>query len=151
MESAASAASESEKRVGSEMSVNRVILVGRLGREPETRYTSEGTAVCNFSLATDESYKDKSGEKQKKTEWHKLVAWGKLAEIVQQYLTKGSLVYIEGKLQTRKWEKDGQERQSTEIVCQSMKMLGGGKREESKGEKPEPSEAPEIDDSSIPF
>src|SRR5260370_38720726 len=83
------------------MSVNKVILVGRLGRDPETRYTGGGQAVANFSMATDESYKDKNGERQKRTEWHKIVAWSKLAEIAQQDLKKGSLLYLEGPLQTR--------------------------------------------------
>jgi single-strand DNA-binding protein len=111
------------------MSVNKVILVGRLGRDPETRYTGSGQAVANFTLATDSSFKDRSGERQKRTEWHRIVAWGKLAEICQQYLKKGSQVYIEGRLQTRDWEdKSGQKRTTTEIVASDMRMLG------SKGE-----------------
>ena len=107
------------------MSVNKVILVGRLGRDPETRYISSGQAVCNFSLATDETYKDKSGERQKRTEWHRISLWGKLAEIAQQYLKKGSLVYIEGRIQSREWtDKEGNKRTSTDIVGNTMKMLG---------------------------
>src|SRR4051794_38900692 len=86
------------------MSVNKVILVGRLGRDPETRYTGSGQAVANFSIATDESYKDKNGEKQKRTEWHKIIVWGKQAEIAQQYLKKGGLVFIEGRIQSREWK-----------------------------------------------
>jgi single-strand DNA-binding protein len=107
------------------MSVNKAILVGRLGRDPETRYTGGGQAVANFTMATDESYKDRTGERQKRTEWHRIVLWGKLAEIAQQYLKKGMLVYIEGRIQTRQWEdkRDGQKRTSTEIVANSMKML----------------------------
>ena len=107
------------------MSVNKVILVGRLGRDPETRYTSGGQAVANFTLATDESFKSRSGERQKLTEWHRIVLWGKLAEIAQQYLKKGMLVYVEGRLQTRQWEdkRDGQKRQTTEIVGNVMRML----------------------------
>ena len=107
------------------MSVNKAILVGRLGRDPETRYTSGGQAVANFTLATDETYKDRSGERQKRTEWHRIVLWGKLAEITQQYLKKGMLVYIEGRIQTRQWEdkRDGQKRQTTEIVGNVMRML----------------------------
>jgi single-strand DNA-binding protein len=107
------------------MSVNKVILVGRLGRDPETRYTSGGQAVANFTLATDESFKSRSGERQKRTEWHRVVLWGKLAEIAQQYLKKGMLVYVEGRLQTRQWEdkRDGQKRQTTEIVGNVMRML----------------------------
>jgi len=108
------------------MSVNKVILVGRLGRDPETRYTGGGQAVANFSMATDESYKDKNGERQKRTEWHKIVVWSKLAEIAQQYLKKGSLLYLEGRLQTREWQdKEGQKRTTTEIVAANFRMLGG--------------------------
>lgn len=111
--------------------VNKVILVGRLGRDPETRYTSSGQAVCNFTMATDESFKSRSGEKQQRTEWHRIVMWGKLAEIAQQYLKKGQLVYVEGRLQTRQWDdkRDGSKKQTTEIVANSMKMLGGGRGE----------------------
>jgi len=108
------------------MSVNKVILVGRLGRDPETRYTSGGQAVANFSVATDESYKDRNGERQKRTEWHKIVVWGKQAEIAQQYLKKGSLVFIEGRIQSREWQdKEGQKRTSFEIVATNFRMLGG--------------------------
>jgi single-strand DNA-binding protein len=108
------------------MSVNKVILVGRLGRDPETRYTSGGQAVANFSVATDESYKDKNGERQKRTEWHKIVVWGKQAEIAQQYLKKGSLIFIEGRIQSREWQdKEGQKRTSFEIVANNFRMLGG--------------------------
>jgi len=107
------------------MSVNKAILVGRLGRDPETRFTSGGQAVANFTLATDETFKDRSGERQKRTEWHRIVLWGKLAEITQQYLKKGMLVYIEGRIQTRQWEdkRDGQKRTTTEIVANVMRML----------------------------
>ena len=108
------------------MSVNKVILVGRLGRDPETRYTGGGQAVANFSVATDESYKDKSGERQKRTEWHKIVVWGKQAEIAQQYLKKGSLIFVEGRIQSREWQdKEGQKRTSFEIVANNFRMLGG--------------------------
>ncbi len=108
------------------MSVNKVILVGRLGRDPETRYTSGGQAVANFSVATDESYKDRNGERQKRTEWHKIVVWGKQAEIAQQYLKKGSLIFIEGRIQSREWQdKEGQKRTSFEIVATNFRMLGG--------------------------
>ncbi len=108
------------------MSVNKVILVGRLGRDPETRYTGGGQAVANFSVATDETYKDKSGERQKRTEWHKIVVWGKQAEIAQQYLKKGSLIFIEGRIQSREWQdKEGQKRTSFEIVATNFRMLGG--------------------------
>ena len=108
------------------MSVNKVILVGRLGRDPETRYTGGGQAVANFSVATDETYKDKSGERQKRTEWHKIVVWGKQAEIAQQYLKKGSLIFIEGRIQSHEWQdKEGQKRTSFEIVASNFRMLGG--------------------------
>ena len=108
------------------MSVNKVILVGRLGRDPETRYTGGGQAVANFSVATDETYKDKSGERQKRTEWHKIVVWGKQAEIAQQYLKKGSLIFIEGRIQSREWQdKEGQKRTSFKIVATNFRMLGG--------------------------
>jgi len=108
------------------MSVNKVILVGRLGRDPETRFTGGGQAVANFSVATDETYKDKNGERQKRTEWHKIVVWGKQAEIAQQYLKKGSLIFIEGRIQSREWQdKEGQKRTSFEIVATNFRMLGG--------------------------
>lgn len=108
------------------MSVNRAILVGRLGRDPETRYTSAGQAVCNFTLATDETFKDRNGERQKRTEWHRIVVWGKQAEIAQQYLHKGSLIFVEGRIQTRQWDdREGQKRTTVEIVATSFRMLGG--------------------------
>ena len=107
------------------MSVNKVILVGRLGKDPETRYTGGGQAVCNFSLATDESFKDRNGERQKRTEWHKIVVWAKQAEIAQQYLKKGSQIYLEGRIQSREWtDKEGQKRTSYEIVATNFRMLG---------------------------
>ena len=108
------------------MSVNKAILVGRLGRDPETRYTSAGQAVCNFTLATDETYKDRNGERQKRTEWHRIVVWGKQAEIAQQYLHKGSLIFLEGRIQTRQWDdREGQKRTTVEIVATNFRMLGG--------------------------
>jgi len=156
------------------MSVNRVILVGRLGRDPETRFTSGGQAVANFSVATDESYKDRNGERQKRTEWHKIVVWGKQAEIAQQYLKKGSLVFIEGRIQSREWQdKEGQKRTSFEIVANNFRMLGGrsegmaagagagagggaGRSEEDQpgGHADDsfgPSSGPDISDEDIPF
>ncbi|HTS10475.1 MAG TPA: single-stranded DNA-binding protein [Candidatus Limnocylindrales bacterium] len=155
--------------------VNKVILVGRLGRDPETRYTSSGQAVCNFTMATDETYKSRTGERQKRTEWHRIVMWGKLAEIGQQYLKKGMMVYIEGRLQTRQWDdkRDGSKKTSTDIVADQMKMLtprgegaavgaaagpsGGTTRphdEFESGPLPDESSAapgPEISDEDIPF
>jgi single-strand DNA-binding protein len=106
-------------------SINKVILVGRLGRDPELKYTPSGVPVAKFSLATDESFKDRSGETQKRTEWHNIVAWQKLAEICGEYLTKGKLVYIEGRIQSKQWEdQDKNKRTSYEIVAQRMQMLG---------------------------
>jgi single-strand DNA-binding protein len=108
--------------------VNKVILIGNLGKDPEIRYLTDGTAVANFSIATSESWKDKgTGEKKTRTEWHNIVAWRRLAEIIGEYLTKGSKIYVEGKLQTRSWDKeDGSKGYKTEIVIHEMKMLGGG-------------------------
>jgi single-strand DNA-binding protein len=156
------------------MSVNKAILVGRLGRDPETRFTSGGQAVANFTLATDETFKDRAGERQKRTEWHRIVVWGKLAEITQQYLKKGMLVYVEGRIQTRQWEdkRDGQKRTTTEIVGNVMRMLtsraesaaagasGGGGTGHGRSADPdfegatptdEPAAGPEISDEDIPF
>jgi single-strand DNA-binding protein len=115
------------------MSVNKVILVGRLGQNPEVRYTPSGAAVANFSVATNESWVDKSGQKQERTEWHRVVVWGKTAENCNQYLTKGRQVYVEGRLQTRQWQdKDGQTKYTTEIQAQTVQFLegaGGGARQ----------------------
>jgi single-strand DNA-binding protein len=154
------------------MSVNKVILVGRLGRDPETRYTSGGQAVANFSIATDETYKDRNGERQKRTEWHKIVVWGKQAEIAQQYLKKGSLIFVEGRIQSREWQdKEGQKRTSFEIVATNFRMLGGradgmaagagagmggGSRSDDLEHSSGPEEygtqsGPEINDEDIPF
>lgn len=107
--------------------VNKVIIVGNLGNDPETRYMPSGSAVTNLSVATNESWKDKqTGEQKDRTEWHKVAMFGRLAEIAAEYLRKGSQVYIEGKLRTRKWQdKDGQDRYTTEIVADEMQMLGG--------------------------
>ena len=106
--------------------INKVILVGRLGKDPEVRYTADGTAVANFSVATSDEWKDKdSGEKKERTEWHRIVAWRKLGEICGEYLAKGRQVYVEGKLQTKSWEKDGVTRYTTEIVASDVQFLGG--------------------------
>jgi len=106
-------------------SVNKVILVGNLGKDPEVRYMPSGDAITNITLATTDSWKDKNGEKQEKTEWHRVAFFGKLAEIAGEYLKKGSQVYVEGRLQTRKWQdKDGNDRYTTEIVADRMQMLG---------------------------
>lgn len=109
------------------MSVNKVILVGRLGQNPEVRYTPSGAAVANFSVATNESWTDKSGQKQERTEWHRVVVWGKLAELCSQYLSKGRQCYVEGRLQTRQWQdKDNQTKYTTEVQAQTVQFLGGG-------------------------
>jgi single-strand DNA-binding protein len=106
-------------------SVNKVILIGNLGRDPETRYMPDGGAITNISIATTETWKDKAGEKQEKTEWHRVAFFGKLAEIAGEYLKKGSQVYVEGRLQTRKWQdKEGVDKFTTEIVADRMQMLG---------------------------
>jgi len=144
-------------------SINKVILVGRLGRDPEMKYTSGGTAYCRFSIATDDSWTDKgSGEKQDRTEWHSIVVWDRLAEICNQYLTKGKMVYIEGSLQTREWDdKEGVKRKTTEVRCRDMVMLGGGSggeggssRSESSGSfsgSPGGGGGSPITDDDIPF
>jgi single-strand DNA-binding protein len=154
--------------------VNRVILVGRLGKDPEVKYTPSGAPVAKFSLATDESFKDKStGENQQRTEWHNIVAWNKLAEICGEYLTKGKLVYIEGSIRSRQWQdQSGNKRTSYEIIARNMQMLGSRGDSERGGfsgtdrapaERPasapaaaqsEPSSPPpepEISDDDIPF
>ena len=114
------------------MSVNKAILVGRLGRDPEVRSTGSGKKVANFSIATDETYKNSAGEKVKSTEWHNIVMWDKLAEIAEEYLHKGDLVYLEGKLQTRKYEsRDSGTKQTTEVIANVMRMLGSKNRAES--------------------
>lgn len=108
------------------MSVNKVMIIGRLGQDPELKYTPAGAAVCNFSLATSDAWTDKSGQKQERTEWHRVVVWGKLAELCNQYLAKGRQAFIEGSLQTRSWEdQNGQKRYTTEINCRNVQFLGG--------------------------
>jgi len=143
--------------------VNKAILVGRLGRDPEVRYTSSGTPVANFSLATDESWTDQNGERQRRTEWHQIVVWRRLAEICERYLRKGRLVFIEGQIQTREWEdRDGNRRRTTEIVARNMQMLGSRSDEMGMGstaqrpsspasEPAQPSQEVEITDDDIPF
>jgi len=114
--------------------VNKVILIGNLGADPELRYTPGGQAVCDIRLATNESWTDKNQQKQERTEWHRVVMWGKPAEICKQYLTKGQKLYIEGRLQTRSWDdKEGNKRYSTEIVATDFMFLGGGSGERSAG------------------
>lgn len=136
--------------------VNKAILIGNLGKDPEIRYGANGNAVANFSIATTESWKDKqTGEKVEKTEWHRIVAFSRLAEIVGEYLKKGAQVYVEGKLQTRKWQdkETGQDRYSTEIVAESIQMLGGRRDDGDRPAAAKPAAAPagkDYDDD-LPF
>jgi single-strand DNA-binding protein len=155
-------------------SVNKVILIGRLGKDPEVKYTQTGAPVARFTMATDEVFKDRAGEQQRRTEWHTIVAWNKLAEICGEYLTKGKQVYIEGSIRSRQWEdQSGNKRTSFEIVAREMKMLGSKADSERTASAPasagaapsydrampaddhsSPSEAsgsPEITDDDIPF
>jgi single-strand DNA-binding protein len=141
--------------------INKVILIGNLGRDPEVSYTPNGLAVAKFSIATSDSWKDKkSGEMQERTEWHRITAFGKLGEICGEYLSKGKQVYIEGRLQTSSWEKDGITRYSTDIIANDMKMLGakgGGDRSaapdksQGQGFSGGGNAAPSATDDDIPF
>lgn len=125
-------------------SVNKVILIGHLGRDPEVKFLEAGKAVANFSIATTESWKDSAGAKQERTEWHRIVAWGKLAELCGEYLAKGRQVYVEGKIQSRKYEgKDGQEKQAFEILAQHVTFLGG--KGDGKGSRDEATTPPVYD------
>jgi single-strand DNA-binding protein len=127
-------------------SVNKVILMGNLGRDPEVRFMPNGDAVCNFSIATTDSWKDKAGERQEKTEWHNIVMYRRLAEIAGEYLKKGRPVYLEGRLQTRKWQtKEGQDRYTTEVIADSMQMLGG-RDGAAPAQESQPSSQPEARD-----
>ena len=132
-------------------SLNKVMLIGHLGKDPELKYTPSGVAVATFSIATSEQWKDQDGNQQEKTEWHNIVAWRKLAEIVGEYLKKGKKVYIEGKLQTRTYEKDGVKRYVTEIVADQLIMLdggggAGGQRNAGSGSAPADDMAPVVND-----
>jgi len=133
--------------------LNRVLLIGNLGSDPEVRYTPSGKAVASFNLATAEKWTDKDGQKQERTEWHKIIAWGKLGEICGEYLRKGSQVYVEGKLQTRSWEdKEGNKRYTTEINAEKMLMLGSRAKTENVKAKDSPGEEPiHIPDEDLPF
>jgi single-strand DNA-binding protein len=131
-------------------SVNKVILIGNLGRDPELRYTQGGQAVANFTLATTDRFSSKDGERQERTEWHRIVAWARTAELCAQYLSKGRSVYIEGRLQTREWEdKEGQKRRTTEIVAQTVQFLGG-REGGSGGPRSTGSDVPPADDEGAP-
>ena len=135
-------------------SVNKVVLVGHLGGDPETRFLPSGAAVANFNLATNESWKDTNGEFQDKTEWHRCVMFGKSAELAGDLLKKGQLAYIEGKLQTRNWEdKDGVKRYTTEVVCDMFTMLGRKMDGAETQERPKPNESEDssLEDDDLPF
>ncbi|WP_310740180.1 single-stranded DNA-binding protein [Aquincola tertiaricarbonis] len=116
------------------MTVNRVLLIGNLGRDPELKYFDDGSAVCNFSIATSRTWKSRDGEKQEETEWHRIAVFGKLAEVCGEYLKKGRTVYIEGRLRTRQYEKDGATHYTTEIVAEEVKFLGGRRDDEGGGD-----------------
>jgi single-strand DNA-binding protein len=133
--------------------VNKAILIGRLGADPEMRYTASGTAVCKFRIATAERYKDRQGNMQERTDWHRVTAWGKLAEICGQYLAKGKQVYIEGRLEYGSYEKDGVKHYTTDIIANTMQMLGGAGAG-NRGQEPEPSFGPPpggVPEDDIPF
>ena len=139
--------------------LNKVMLIGRLGKNPELKYTQGGSPVCSFSIATDENWKDAAGEKQQRTTWHAIVAWNKLAEICGQYLEKGKLIYVEGKIQIREWEdKEGGKRKTTEIVINNMTMLSSPNANSGSEKKKPVTNQPETtsnettqDDDDIPF
>lgn len=135
-------------------SVNRVILIGNLGADPELKSLPSGQSVCNLSVATNEVFKDKQGQKQERVEWHRVTVWGEQGSNCAKYLAKGRSLYLEGRLQTRSWEKDGQKRYSTEIVADRVVFLGGGKGEQSPQSAPA-SQAPPVgaddDGDNIPF
>ena len=141
-------------------SMNKVILIGRLGADPELKYTPNGTAQAKLNLATSERWKDNDGNNQEKTEWHRIITWRRQAEFAGEWLKKGQLVCVEGKLQTRSWEQDGQKKYMTEVVADNITMLGsksdsdGGKSSDAPENKGEPNEAPESiedDDDDLPF
>lgn len=133
--------------------LNKTMLIGRLGRDPEVKYTSGGKAVATFSIATDESYKNDKGEKQKRTEWHRIVLWEKSAEIAGKYLKKGALIFVEGRIQSREWEKDGEKHRSFEIVARDFRMLEAKKADKNgdSGVSPEAEAAFVASDEDIPF
>ena len=131
-------------------SVNKVILVGNLGQDPEGRFTPQGTAVTNLSLATNESWKNQSGEIQDKTEWHRVVMYGKMAETATQYMRKGTMVYVEGRLQTNEWEDQNQvKRRTTEVLCDNFTMLG--KRGDTSNFTPKAEQNKPDEDDDLPF
>ena len=139
--------------------VNKVILVGNLGRDPEVRSTPSGQSVANFTLATSRRWNDRDGNRQEQTEWHRIVCWGRQAEVAGEYLTKGKQIYVEGRLQTRSWEdkQSGEKRYTTEVICDNFQMLGrrddstGGSYERQSEPQSEVADAPGAPDDDIPF
>ncbi len=133
--------------------MNKAQVIGNLGSDPEVRYTPKGTPVATFSVATTERWKDQEGQQKEHTEWHRIVVWRKLAEICGEFLKKGSKVYIEGKMQTRKWQdkKDGTDRYTTEIIASNMEMLGGGQRGDSSSSYSDPEQRPGQEGEDVPF
>ena len=137
------------------MSINKVMLLGRLGQDPELKYTPSGQPVCNFSMATSESWIDKSGQKQEKTEWHRIVVWGKIGELCNQYLSKGSQTFLEGRIQTRSWEgKDGNKRYTTEVIATNVQFIGansqkGDKRPDNRDQNSNQANSPAEEDYNI--
>ncbi|MCI0569064.1 MAG: single-stranded DNA-binding protein [Acidobacteria bacterium] len=135
-------------------SVNKVILIGNLGRDPEVKYTQSGTAVANLSVATNEVWTDKAGQKQERTEWHRVVVWGKQAQVISEHLAKGKQIYVEGSLQTRSWDdREGNKRYTTEIRAVRVLMLGRaeGSRMPSEGPTPDVEMVPDVTDEEVPF
>jgi single-strand DNA-binding protein len=135
-------------------SVNKVILIGNLGKDPEVKYTQSGTAVANLSVATNDVWTDKAGQKQEKTEWHRVVVWGKQAQVISEYLAKGKQIYVEGSLQTRSWDdREGNKRYTTEIRAVRVLMLGRaeGSRMPSEGPAPDVEMVPDVTDEEVPF
>jgi len=134
--------------------INKVILIGNLGSDPELRHTQNGTAVANFSIATSEKFKDKNGDRQERTEWHRIVAWDKLGELCGEYLTKGRSVYVEGKIQTRKWQdRNGVDKYTTEIIAREIKFLGSKSQndEQGTGQQHAPPPPPYNPNEDVPF
>ena len=135
-------------------SLNKVILIGNLGKDPEVKYTQNGTAVANLSVATNDVWTDKAGQKQERTEWHRVVVWGKQAQVISEHLAKGKQIYVEGSLQTRSWDdRDGNKRYTTEIRAARVLMLGraDGPRTQSEGPAPEVEMVSDVTDEEVPF
>lgn len=136
------------------MGLNKTMLIGRLGRDPETKHTPSGQEVTSFSIATPDKYTDKAGVKHEKTQWHDVIAWGKLSELCGKYLKKGSQCYVEGRLEYREWEKDGVKRKKAEIVLEKIEFLSSGSRQDGSGQADQSdasNQQSQSDDDSLPF